>query len=131
VQTSGRLDAPADAQQLLSDVRAELEHIRTCVRRIERALDELEASAEDARVGARERPERYLRLLVDVYDRGGRHGVDPPAWAEIGRRHGYDRRGLGGFFTGARAPLLHDGERVRLSVHGERLVDSYLSRLAR
>jgi hypothetical protein len=130
MQISAAQETPPDAQHALAGIRAELERIRTCVGRIERGLNELESSAEDLRAG-RQRSERYLRLLVDVYDRGGRHGVDPRAWAEIGHRHGYDRRGLGGFFTGARAPLARSGERVRLTMYGERLVDAYLTGLAR
>jgi hypothetical protein len=98
--------------------------------RIERGLSELEAS-ERGSVPARRRTETYLRVLVDVYERGGRHGVGSDEWAAIGGRHGYDRRGLGGFFTGVRAPLRRIDERVALTVHGERLVDDYLSGLLR
>jgi hypothetical protein len=117
-----------DPRHALSTIRTELAHVRSAVGRIERGLNELESS-ERASVAARRRPERYLRVLVDVYERGGRHGVGSDEWAAIGDRHGYDRRGLGGFFTGVRAPLQRVDERVVLTVQGERLVDDYLSGL--
>ena len=111
-------------QHAVAAIRTELARVRSSVSRIERALNDLEADERAAAV--RRRPERYLRVLVDVYERGGRHGVDPDEWAAIGQRHGYDRRGLGGFFTGGRAPLRRTDDHVVLTVHGERLVDEYL-----
>jgi hypothetical protein len=115
---------------VLASIRTELARVRSSVSRIERGLNELEASERGA--GAtRRRPERYLRVLIDVYERGGRHGVDPVEWAAIGNRHGYDRRGLGGFFTGGRAPLRRTDDRVALTTYGERLVDEYLAGLTR
>lgn len=90
----------------------------------------LEGEQRSAPASERARPERYLRLLVDVYDHGGRLGVDSDAFGALGARYAYDRRGLGGFFRGARAPLqLVDG-RVRLTLEGERLVDDFLAELA-
>ncbi len=120
---------PEDPQHALATVRSELARVRSAVGRIERSLNELEASA-SAAGSSRRRPERYLRVLVDVYELGGRHGVAVEAWANIGSRRGYDRRGLGGFFTGARAPLRHAGDRVVLTAYGQRLVDEYLAGLA-
>jgi hypothetical protein len=117
-----------DAEHALASIRMELERVRSSVSRIERGLSELEAS-ERATATARRRTERYLRVLVDVYERGGRHGVALGEWAAIGSRHGYDRRGLGGFFTGVRAPLRRIDERVVLTAYGERLVDGYLAGL--
>lgn len=119
----------ADPQQALASIRTELARVRSSLGRIERGLGELEASELDS-AGARRRPERYLRVLLDVYERGGRHGVASDEWAAIGRQHGYDRRGLGGFFTGGRASLRKVDDRVLLTVYGERLVDEYLAGLA-
>lgn len=121
-------DPPDSREHALATIRAELAHVRSAVGRIERGLVELEASDRAATRSSR-KPERYLQVLVDVYERGGRHGVSAEAWSAIGDRLGYDRRGLGGFFTGARAPLRHTQDRVALTVYGERLVDEYLSRL--
>jgi hypothetical protein len=130
VATIPPLDFGEDPRHALASIRTELARVRSSVGRIERGLNELEAS-ERASLAARRRPERYLRVLVDVYERGGRHGVGSDEWAAIGGRHGYDRRGLGGFFTGVRAPLRRVDERVVLTVYGERLVDDYLAGLLR
>jgi hypothetical protein len=120
----------ADPAQTLASVRAELAKVRSSVARIERDLGLLDATQRGAGGGGRERPDRYLQVLVDVYDRGGRHGLDSDGFAAVGERHGYDRRGLGGFFTGGRAPLRRDHERILLTPYGEQLVDLYLQRLA-
>lgn len=122
--------ALADPVQALASIRSELAQLRAGVGRIERDLAILDASQRTLGHAARERPERYLRVLVDVYDRGGRPGVDPEGFAAIGVAHGYDRRGLGGFFTGGRAPLRRDHGQIRLTPYGEQLVDLYLQRLA-
>ncbi|MHB8658154.1 MAG: hypothetical protein ACYC91_09400 [Solirubrobacteraceae bacterium] len=128
--TSPGDDGPG-AQQALAAIRTELIRVRSCASRIERSLDELETSSEGIfSAAARRRPERYLRVLVDVYDRGGRHGVGPEDWAAIGARYGYDRRGLGGFFTGGRASLRRVDDRVVLTPYGERQVDAFLASLA-
>jgi hypothetical protein len=120
-------DLAADPQHALAAIRAELARVRSSVSRIERDLNELEVTEHDS--ATRRRSERYLRVLVDVYERGGRHGVDPQEWSAIGGRHGYDRRGLGGFFTGGKAALRRVDGRVLLTAHGERLVDGYLAGL--
>jgi len=76
--------------------------------------------------GPRQRPERYYQLLVDVYERG-RHGPDADSFAALGRNRGYDARGLGGFFVGARAPLRRIEGQVTLTVEGHRLLDAHLT----
>lgn len=101
--------------------------MRIAIARIEQALGELDETQRRSFVLG-ERPERYLRVLVEVYERGGQPGVDADGLAAIGHRHGYDRRGLGGFFTGARAPLQRVGGRIRLSPYGALLMDAYLAR---
>jgi hypothetical protein len=115
---------------MLASIRTELDSLRLGILRIERALDELEDAHQRTAV-RRDRSERYLRVLIEVYEHGGQHGVDADGLASIGARHGYDRRGLGGFFTGARAPLMRTDRRIRLSVFGEELMDSYLARTKR
>jgi hypothetical protein len=111
----------------LAAIRAELGHVRSSIVRIEEDLKALESACADGTDPSRRRPDRYLRLLLEVYDRGGRHGVDADGLAAIGARYGYDRRGLGGFFTGARAPLRRVERRVTLSPYGEHLIDLYLA----
>lgn len=116
----------ADHAQALASIRAEVGRLRSSLVRLEESLDALETSPSRSAGPARARPERYLSVLVDVYERGGQHGVDADGLAAIGRAYGYDRRGLGGFFTGRRAPLRRIEGRVTLTPHGEHLVDVYL-----
>jgi len=126
-------DDAADAVTL-QGVRAELRRVRAGLVRIEEGLAALErdgaAPAPRARTQRRPRPERYLRLLVDVYERGGRHGLDSGAFGALGAAHGYDRRGLGGFFRGEHAPLALVEGRVQLTPEGARLVDEHLRELS-
>jgi len=124
---------PAAAAATLSGVRAELRRVRAGLARVEEGLAALEREQASPRPRAQERarPERYLRLLVDVYERGGRPGLDSGAFGALGAEHGYDRRGLGGFFRGDRAPLALADGRVQLTPEGGRLVDAYLRELSR
>ncbi|HLI59065.1 MAG TPA: hypothetical protein VKV21_05315 [Solirubrobacteraceae bacterium] len=119
------LDPPPCAREAVAAIRGELGTLRASIDRIERRLGNLEA-APGRPSAAPPRSERYLRVLVEVYERGGQPGVDSETLALIGRSHGYDRRGLGGFFTGARAPLERLGDRVRLTPSGEALMAAYL-----
>lgn len=124
-------DEPAAAAATLGGVRAELRRLRAGLARAEEGLAALEQEAPPRRSAQeRARPERYLRLLVDVYERGGRHGLDSDAFGALGAEHGYDRRGLGGFFRGDRAPLQLAEGRVRLTPEGARLVDAHLRELS-
>jgi hypothetical protein len=122
-------DLRHDARQALATIRTEVARIRVALSGIERGLDELEATSSAPTAPARRHSERHLRVLIDVYERGGRHGVGPEEWVAIGRRHGYERRGLGGFFTGANASLRQLDGRVVLTPYGEQLVDGYLAGL--
>lgn len=117
--------ARRSSETLLSDLRGELRRVRVALDRIDAQLQALQQSATQPAPPQRERPERYYLVLVGVLEHGP-HGVSPERFAEIGRAHGYDRRGLGGYFAGQRAPLCHEGERVRLTVEGDRLVRGYL-----
>lgn len=104
---------------------AEVARLRLGLDRLEAALSAMAGGGGAAGPAARARPERYYRLLVDVYE-WGRHGVPGEAFAGLGRARGYDARGLGGFFVGARAPLRRQDEQVRLTVEGHRLVGEFL-----
>jgi len=119
----------AGAVAAAAAIRAELPKLRAALARIEEAVEQLPREGPRAAV-ARERPERYFRVLVDVYERGGRHGIARDLLGEIGERHGYDRRGLGGFFAGDRAPLRFVADRARLTAEGLSLVDGYLREVA-
>ena len=106
--------------------------LRTEVWRLREGLDRLDAqlaqlAEEDEAPAARQRPERYYLVLLAVYERGP-HGASPDELATIGAGCQYDRRGLGGYFAGRRAPLRTEDGRVRLTVEGNRLVREYLAR---
>jgi len=118
----------ADSAQAIASIRAEVGRLRSGLVRLEENIDALELAGQGPEPD-RNRPERYLRVLLDVYERGGQHGVDADGLAAIGQAHGYDRRGLGGFFTGRRAPLRRVEGRVTLTTYGQHLVDLYLHRL--
>lgn len=105
--------------------QAELRRVRAGLDRIELIMTSLEPTASSP--GHRSRPERYYLLLIDVYERG-RRGVEAEAFLRLGRGHGYDARGLGGFFLGARAPLRRGTGRVHLTTEGHRLVTTFLTR---
>jgi hypothetical protein len=123
LRSDDRKDAAAD---VAAAIRAELGVLRASLARIEDELGRLPHPAPRRPAAERERPARYYRVLVSVYERGGRHGLAAGELGAIGAEHGYDRRGLGGFFAGTRAPLqLLDG-RVNLTPEGLRLVDRYL-----
>jgi hypothetical protein len=119
--------AEAGLPTAIAAIRDELETVRAGLRRIEAQVGMLEQQEPQAQT--KERPRRYYEVLAAVYDRGGRRGLDADAFGHVGELHGYDRRGLGGFFTGVRAPLRRHEDRVTLSVYGERLLDSFLQDL--
>ena len=106
--------------------------LRTELWRLREGLDRLDAqlarlAEEDEAPPGRLRPERYYLVLLAVYERGP-HGASMDDFATIGAECQYDRRGLGGYFAGKRAPLRSEGGRVRLTVEGDRLVREYLGR---
>ena len=104
----------------LGRIRAELEGIRAALAAIEREVARMEDEP-PARAPQRARSARYYRLLIEVYERGP-HGVSTAELDELARHHGYDRRGLNGYFAGMRAPLRSQGGRVHLTLEGRQLV---------
>ncbi len=104
-------------------MRAELRRVQTRLARIDADLAQLQR-AEPTSTG-RPRAERYYQLLLAIYEHG-RHGVDAAQLGVLGATYDYDRRGLGGFFAGRRAPLRMTGERVHLTPEGERLLEGHL-----
>jgi len=56
-------------------------------------------------------------------DHGGDVGSDE--WARLGRAHGYDPRGLGGFFVGAQPLMASQGSRRVLTEHGRRFIERW------
>lgn len=106
----------------VSAILAELAQIKGSVARIERQVGQMGATTV---ARERRRPERYYLVLLGVYEHG-RRGMTNEAFGTLGERYDYDRRGLGGFFVGARAALVRDNDRVRLTAEGQQLLDDYL-----
>src|SRR4051794_11046566 len=46
-------------------------------------------------------------------------------WSRLGRQHGYDPRGLGGFFVGGQPLMSSQGERRVLTEHGRRFIERW------
>lgn len=128
--TGGQPDAPP-GELSLAHLRAELRRVQAGIELIDAGLERLQHAvpAPPAASTDRSRPARYYAVLVGVYE-SGPHGVATERFAEIGASQGYDRRGLGGYFAGARAPLARSRGRVRLTTEGSRLVLEHLRRLA-
>lgn len=113
----------ATKEVALARIRDEIDAIRASVDVLEQQLSRL---AEDpSSRSERARPERYYHVLIEVYERGP-HGISAEELGEVAREHGYDRRGLNGYFAGTRAPLRIDGGRVQLTLEGRRLVTQRL-----
>jgi hypothetical protein len=70
--------------------------------RAERALNDLRKILESEDEGFAGN-QRWLRLLTVIEGRGGR--VSGEDWAKLGKKCGYDTRGLGGFYRGANASM--------------------------
>jgi hypothetical protein len=104
-------------------MRAELRRVQTRLARIDADLAQLQRV--EPTPTSRPRAERYYQLLLAIYEHG-RHGVDAAQLGILGADYDYDRRGLGGFFAGRRAPLRLTGERVHLTPEGERLLERHL-----
>jgi len=63
-------------------------------------------------------------LLNDfATNHGGDLGSD--AWSRLGRQHGYDPRGLGGFFAGSKPLMASQGARRVLTEHGRRFIERW------
>jgi hypothetical protein len=56
-------------------------------------------------------------------DHGGDVGAEE--WSRLGRQHGYDPRGLGGFFVGSHPLMARQGERRVLTEHGRRFIERW------
>jgi hypothetical protein len=51
--------------------------------------------------------------------------VGSEEWARLGRQHGYDPRGLGGFFVGSQPLMASQGARRVLTSHGHRFIERW------
>lgn len=115
-------DDTADATALAA-IRGQLAALREGIDLIETNLQILERRQRTP--VERARPGRFYDVLVGVYEHGI-HGIGDDALNRLAGEHGYQRRGLNGFFTGARAALRRSAGRVVLTPEGQRLVESHL-----
>jgi hypothetical protein len=67
--------------------------------------------------------EKRWRLLKAVELRDKDIGADE--WSQLGMEHGYDPRGLGGFFQGSQPSMAKQGARRVLTTHGERFIERW------
>lgn len=97
----------------------------TLLKRADDALADLRAHLSDARAdpGWRRDEQRVGAVLSDVLAAGGRVTVD--AWRDIGLRHGYDPRGLSGFFTGGVPSMRSDGDDRVLTDRGRKVAEDW------
>ena len=70
--------------------------------------------------GEEETYRRWWSLLADVEARGGSMSAD--AFRELAQAHGYDPRGVGGFFSGPNSTMSRDGDTVEITPRGRREV---------
>lgn len=109
----------------LAAIRGQVARMREGLDGIESALQGLERQQ---RTTERERPTRFFDVLIGVYEHGI-HGIDDQALTQLAAAHAYQRRGLNGFFTGARAALRRVEGRVVLTPEGHRLLAAHLARI--
>ena len=62
-------------------------------------------------------------LLKEVDGQGGDVGSEE--WGRLGVKHGYDPRGLGGFFVGSQPLMASQGARRVLTEHGRRFIERW------
>lgn len=65
-------------------------------------------------------PDSSIRVLAEVDDAGGI--VSKEEWLEIGKKHGMDARGLGGFFVGEGSMICIGGDKRALTERGMKMV---------
>lgn len=51
--------------------------------------------------------------------------VGSDEWSRLGRQHGYDPRGLGGFYAGSKPLMASQGARRVLTDHGRRFIERW------
>jgi hypothetical protein len=104
----------------------QISRLNRAQKEISAVLIELGASPEAAAPGVprwKADTEKQWSLLKAVRERGGDLGSDE--WGALGASHGYDPRGLGGFFRGAEQLMASQGERRVLTEHGRRFIERW------
>jgi hypothetical protein len=97
-----------------------IDQARSALDRLEEHLgggeDGLDPSVPQPPIGQEEIWRRWWSLLSAVAARGGT--MDATEFRRLGVEHGYDPRGLGGFFGGQNATMRREGETVELTASG-------------
>jgi hypothetical protein len=103
--------------------------------RLKRAYAEIGTVLQEAGIVARlPRPPADPKWLTDTAKQWGllsdfsaNHSGDLAAggWSRLGRQHGYDPRGLGGFFVGKQPLMSSDGDRRVLTDRGHRFIERW------
>lgn len=109
------------ARRYLTDAKAALLRLEA---HLEAAADPEKAVAEAIPVPPDEKVwRRWWTLLASVEARGGNLTTDE--WRQLGIEHGYDPRGLGGFFRGDLATMRSEGDMRNLTEEGRRQVSRW------
>lgn len=64
-------------------------------------------------------------LLLNDFKENHNADLGSEDWGRLGREHGYDPRGLGGFFVGSSPLMASQGARRVLTSHGHRFIDRW------
>jgi hypothetical protein len=64
-------------------------------------------------------------LLLNDFKKNHNADLGSEDWGRLGREHGYDPRGLGGFFVGSSPLMASQGARRVLTSHGHRFIDRW------
>ena len=97
----------------------------TLLQRAEDALEDLRAhlAGKALQPGWTREEQRVGAVLADVLSAGGRVPVDE--WRKIGLAHGYDPRGLSGYFTGHSPSMRSDGDDRVLTPRGRKVAEDW------
>jgi hypothetical protein len=71
----------------------------------------------------RDTAKQWKLLSALATDHNGDVGSEE--WSRLGREHGYDPRGLGGFFVGSQPIMASQGARRVLTSHGHRFIERW------
>lgn len=64
-------------------------------------------------------------LLLSDFAENHNADLGAEQWSRLGVAHGYDPRGLGGFFVGSSPLMARQGERRVLTSHGHKFVNRW------
>jgi len=107
-----------------SEARKHLEAAKAALKRLEEHLEGVTMERASGQPDAR--TARWWRILDEVDQLGGALTVED--WRALGLRHGYNPKGLGGFFTGAEPSMRSEADMRALTDAGRRWLTMWRSR---